>query len=280
MPVGILHTRPYPPPSPNNLSPLPSQMILKGGSLFFCKDTTVSPHGVIDLTECTDVRELGSGFDFSVAGPKEKYCLRAQNKREMNEWISAIKKAMSSMLSKQVYLTTYKDMLFQGQMFEKHHHDPVGRFNFSQKDSSRLVKVSRDGQRITWHKAGRLDVICDSIDLNSVVAINPGFTTLVFKQTGNKSKETNCFSIISKERSLDLEASNQDIARQWVEGLRALLKYGEIMTPSELRKADEFAQRRELEEEARKNKALKKHENDRAKLRAARERAHRQMQAK
>jgi len=253
-------------------------MILKGGSLFFSKDTTIAPHGAIDLTECTDVRELGSGFDFVVQGPKEKYCLRAQNKREMNEWISSIKKAMSSMLSKQVYLTTYKDMLFRGQMFEKHHNDPVGRFNLKQKDSSRLVKISPDGQRITWHKAGRLDVVCDSIDLNSVVAINPGFTTLVFKQTGNRAKEANCFSIISNERSLDLEASNQDIARQWVEGLRALLKYGNILTPAELRRADEIAQRKELEEEARKNKALKKHENDRAKLRAARERAHRQMQ--
>jgi len=84
--------------------------------MFFSKDAMLAPHGAIDLTDCTDVRELGSGFDFSVSGPKEKYCLRAQNKREMNDWINAVRKAMSSMLSRQVYLNTYRDMIIRGQM--------------------------------------------------------------------------------------------------------------------------------------------------------------------
>ena len=126
---------------------------------------------------------------------------------------------------------------------------------------------------------GQTDVICDSIDLNSVVAVNPGFTTLVFKQTGPKGKEDCCFSVIGKERSLDLECNSADTARQWVEGLRALLKYAHILSPSELAKKDEEESRREIAEEMRKEQALKKHEGDRSKLRMARERAERQRQA-
>ncbi|GMH83032.1 hypothetical protein TL16_g09461 [Triparma laevis f. inornata] len=246
----------------------PRYLILKGGCLFFSKDSTEAPHGVIDLTEAS-----------GIVTNSEDFVLRATSKRGVEEWLAAIRKAMSNCLSRQVYETTYRKMLYDGQMFTKHHHDVVGRFNLNaKKDNSRLVKISPDGQRITWHKAGMSsETYCDHIDLNSVVAINPGFTTLVFKQTGNKAKEACCFSIIAKERSLDLECSSETIARQWIEGLRALMKYGNIMTPSELRQADERLRGEVKAEEERRSLALRKHENNRNKLKAARERAHRTM---
>jgi hypothetical protein len=106
-----------------------------------------------------------------------------------------------------------------------------------------------------------------------VEGIHIGFTTLVFKQTGKKGKEKHCFSIISSDRSLDLEASSPETARLWCAGLRALLKYGNILTPAELKAADEREAAREVAEEKRRQKALGKHEGDRAKLRQARERA-------
>ena len=87
-----------------------------------------------------------------------------------------------------------------------------------------------------WLNVGNSDVICDSIPLHSITTVNPGYTTLVFKQTGKKGKEACCFSIISKHRSLDLEADSEDVAKRWVEGLRALLKYSNVMNSSELLK--------------------------------------------
>ncbi|GMH98557.1 hypothetical protein TrST_g7057 [Triparma strigata] len=256
-------------------------LILKGGCLFFAKDNVSAPHGCIDLTEASGARpSSGHDFNFKIVTNSEDFVLRASSKRSMDEWLAAIRKAMSNCLSRQVYETTYRKMLYDGQMFTKHHHDPVGRFNLNgKKDNSRLVRISPDGQRITWHKAGmNPDTYCDSIDLNSVVAINPGFTTLVFKQTGNRAKEPCCFSIIAKERSLDLECANEATARKWIEGLRALLKYGNILTPSELRQADERLKQEIRQEEERRQLALRKHEKDRNKLKAARERAHRTMQ--
>ena len=62
------------------------------------------------------------------------------------------------------------------------------------------MRVTPDLQRITWHKSGALDVICDQIALHSVLSVNPGFTTLVFKQTGPRGKEDCCFSVVGSER--------------------------------------------------------------------------------
>ena len=228
-------------------------------------------------TDCTkvtcDVENNQPSLDFVLSSINETYNLRANNRRELDTWVPLLRGSIKASLSAADYNEQYKELLYKGQMFVKHHHDPVGRFNLSNKDNHRLIRVSPDGQRVMWHKAGKTDVYCDSIDLNTVVAINPGYTTLVFKQTGKKGMERNCFSIISSDRSLDLEAPSSEIARKWIEGLRALLKYGHILTPSELRAEDARNEAKVAREEVRKKKALGKHEDNRAKLRAARERA-------
>ena len=250
--------------------------ILKGGLLFFTKGKFIQPHGLIDLTTCSNIKikDDDHNYEFEIVGSEDKFSLRAESGSLQENWTNAIRRAISNCLSKQEFQAKYKAMLFRGQTFEKYHNDAMGRFKLINKDAKRLVKVSNDGQRIIWLKPNELETICDSIDMNSVIAINPGHTTLVFKQTGNKSTEANCFSIIAKSRSLDLEADNRDTARQWIEGLRAMLKYGNILTPTELREADHIRNMKETGEERKKKSALHKHENDRAKLRAARERAH------
>ena len=248
-------------------------MILKGSNLFFAKDECSEPHGVIDLCECISVKQVKE-FDFEVSSSTEKFVLRGSTRKEVEHWMNAIRGAISNCLSKQEYLMNYRAVLVRGQMFEKHHNDTIGRFNLKgNKENSRLVKISPDGQRIVWSKPGMKDVYCDSINLNTVLAINPGFTTNVLKMTGDKKKEANYFSVIAKERTLDLEASTPNLARQWVEGLRATLKYGTILSPTELHNQDQALRRKEGVERERRTEALNKHEADRSKLRAARERA-------
>ena len=217
------------------------------------------------------------GYAFELKTRNENWHLRCDNAKDREDWVEAIRAAISTCLSKAEFEDKYKAILYRGAKFVKYHNDPMGRFNLMNKDNTRIVKVSNDGQRVIWQKVGKEDVICDSIDLNSVIAVNPGHTTLVFKQTGNKKNERNCFSVIASERSLDLEASNSDVAREWVEALRAMLKYGNILSPAELREADRIRAFKEKGEESRKEKALKKHENNRAKLRAARQRAHQEI---
>ena len=120
-----------------------------------------SPHGFIDLTECISVK-VKAGLDFDVASSTVSYSLRSKSKRDLDDWVAALRGSISNCLSRQEFKDTYKDMLARGQMFTKHHHDPVGRFNLSfAKDNNRLVKISEDGQRIVWHKAGTPDVACD-----------------------------------------------------------------------------------------------------------------------
>lgn len=253
-------------------------MILKGSMLFFSKDQQSPPHGFIDLTECISVRLKATNLEFEVASSTVSFSLRAPTKKFLDEWVAAIRGSISNTLSRQEFKDTYRDLLLQGQMFIKHHHDPVGRFNLSfAKDNSRLVKISPDGQRIIWHKAGQSDVSCEGIMLNTVVAINPGYTTLVFKQTGTKGNDALCFSVVAHERSLDLEAPDRETARKWVEGLRAYIKYGNVLSPAMLAMQEQQMRKKEMEEQSKKGEASKKHEADRAKLRAAREKAHNQL---
>lgn len=240
------------------------------------KSRFAQPHGVIDLSECLGVMEKKDGTEFEVKTRGEKFHLRSDGERGRDEWVRAIKTAISNSLSKAQYEEKYKAILYKGARFLKYHNDPMGRFNLMNKDHNRIVKISNDGQRIVWQKPGKEDVLCDSIDLNTVMAVNPGHTTLTFKQTGKRDRESMCFSVIAKERSLDLEASSEEEARIWVEAMRALLKYGNILSPADLREADKVRLMKESGEEKKRNKALRKHENDRAKLRAARERAHKE----
>ena len=73
-----------------------------------------------------------------------------------------------------------------------------------------------------------------------------------------------------------MEATSVEEAKTWVKALRALLKYGDILSPAQLLEADRIRQKKEKNEDLRRSKALKKHEQDRAKLRAARQKAHKE----
>ena len=80
---------------------------------------------------------------------------------------------------------------------------------------------------------------------------------MVFKQTGTKGNEAHCFSIIAHERSLDLEAPDRDVARRWVEGLRACLKYGNVMSPQMLAEVEAGQRRKETEKRNKRGELLK-----------------------
>mmetsp|Transcript_9069 Transcript_9069/g.18145 ORF Transcript_9069/g.18145 Transcript_9069/m.18145 type:complete len:314 (+) Transcript_9069:206-1147(+) len=247
---------------------------LKGGYLFVAKEEGGMPHDFVDLTRALGV-SLEGADGWKVVLPDKTYRFKSADGRG---WKAAVEKAIKGSLSKRQFEDEGRGMLLKGGLFEKHHHDVVGRFNLKHKDSTRIVRVTPDLQRITWHKPGALDVICDQIELHTVLSVNPGFTTLVFKQTGPRGKEDCCFSVVGSERSLDLECKNAETARKWVEAFRALLKYAPILSAAELGRKDEEERRRGEEEERRREVASRKHEGDRSKLRKARERAERQRQ--
>lgn len=73
----------------------------------------------------------------------------------------------------------------------------------------------------------KLDWSSGSLSANKdELQIVEGKTTKVFQRsTASKAKPENCFSIITANRSLDLEARNHKLKEYWVHGLQLLLKY-------------------------------------------------------
>lgn len=60
----------------------------------------------------------------------------------------------------------------------------------------------------------------------SEIQLLEGKTTPVLQRdTARKSKDYLCFSIVTKDRSLDLEAKSEQTKQQWVSGINLLLKY-------------------------------------------------------
>jgi hypothetical protein len=71
---------------------------LIGNKLYFSRDTSDDPHGVIDLKDCLTVKsaeeKTGKGHSFEVATPDQVYFLFADSDTEKDEWIGAIGKAI------------------------------------------------------------------------------------------------------------------------------------------------------------------------------------------
>mmetsp|Transcript_22517 Transcript_22517/g.31755 ORF Transcript_22517/g.31755 Transcript_22517/m.31755 type:complete len:166 (+) Transcript_22517:149-646(+) len=68
--------------------------ILKGSKLFFSKNEYSSPHGMIDLAQCTTVKsaDLKSSkrFSFEISTPETTYLLFADNEKEKDDWIGSV----------------------------------------------------------------------------------------------------------------------------------------------------------------------------------------------
>ena len=72
--------------------------ILKGNKLFFAKNSTDEPHGMIDLSECLTVKsaeeKTNKRYCFEVATPESTFYMYAETEKEKDEWIGAIGRAI------------------------------------------------------------------------------------------------------------------------------------------------------------------------------------------
>jgi hypothetical protein len=70
--------------------------ILKGSKLFFAKDSSATPHGVIDLVECVNVKSLNDDKNgISIELKTETIIMFAMNKLEREQWVTEMSKAIT-----------------------------------------------------------------------------------------------------------------------------------------------------------------------------------------
>ncbi len=176
--------------------------------------------------------------------------------------------------------------LFVGRRFKKHH---KRMYSSTFTTNGRILKLNDEGDLI-WFRCTSVhglpsDAINDakidgSVKFEEILRISQGFKTPVFAKTGVKGKELFCFSIITKLRTLDLEAETTELCYQWVQALNDVKKNGIVLpasddeddgTPSTPKKnlQSRFEVAQQLREEE-KQKAINKHSAERDKLRRIR----------
>ena len=124
------------------------------------------------------------------------------------------------MLLKQ--LKEFKEIAEKGQLFTKYTEWK------GSKPRECILKVSFDGQdrpkQISWIGGSK------SIDFADILCIAWGdHWTPAFEDRKKGLKKELCFSVIGRERSLDIEAQSKEMAELWVRGLRRLLaQHGQV----------------------------------------------------
>ncbi|GMH99650.1 hypothetical protein TrVE_jg1820 [Triparma verrucosa] len=178
----------------------------------------------------------------------------------------------------EVYFTP--PFLFVGRRFKKHHRNTLGRMLSSQ---GRVLKLTKEGA-LAWYKTTSLTGIPDAtessekedgiIEVSSIRRIDRGYKTAVFAATGVEGTSNLAFSIITSERTLDLEAESEQVRDEWCEALEKHLKHGLNMVDIELGGDTAAAVLSPEEKMAKKQEERKKaynaHSAEREKLRRAR----------
>lgn len=88
---------------------------------------------MIDLNECKGVTEKGEDNEFEIKTRGGKFNLRSDSQRARDEWITAMRAAITNSLSKVEFQENYKAVLYRGARFVKYHNDAMGRFNLLNK---------------------------------------------------------------------------------------------------------------------------------------------------
>ena len=119
-------------------------------------------------------------------------------------------------------LNNFSEIAEKGQLFTKYTESKVS------KPTECMLKVSFDGKdrpkQISWVGGPK------SIDFADILCIFWGYHwTPAFEGRRKELEKKLCFSVIGRERSLDIEAHSKEIAELWVRGLRRLLtQYGQV----------------------------------------------------
>ncbi|KAL0221349.1 hypothetical protein RCL1_001203 [Eukaryota sp. TZLM3-RCL] len=111
--------------------------------------------------------------------------------------------------------TKLRSKLIEGAVFLKH--------GKKGKPHYRFVWVSSDFSKILWRDPSKTKVR-DEMDVSQVTDVLIGQLTDVFKRrSGHAGRENLSFSIISGERTLDLEASSEEERDLWVDAFKYLV---------------------------------------------------------
>ena len=112
----------------------------------------------------------------------------------------------------------YRDMFVKGISFLKH-----GRRG---KPHPRLIAISEDGTQVSWQIAS--STAKKYMNLSDVVGVHKGASTAVFKRNRDiEDRDKLCFSLIGKERTLDLEAPTEQIRDLWCDHFRLIVDRNE-----------------------------------------------------
>lgn len=72
--------------------------LLKDSKLFFCENEFSTPHGMINLAQCTTVEsaehKVGKKYSIELSTQDTKFYMHAESEKEKDEWIGAIRKAI------------------------------------------------------------------------------------------------------------------------------------------------------------------------------------------
>ena len=77
---------------------IPRYFLLKDTKLFFAKDITSAPHGMIDLTKCMTVKSADIKFkekySIQISTSSTTYYMYADSEKEKDDWIGVIGRAI------------------------------------------------------------------------------------------------------------------------------------------------------------------------------------------
>eukprot|EP00128_Syssomonas_multiformis_P014810 Colp12_sorted_trinity150504_noHs@23252 len=132
--------------------------------------------------------------------------------------------------------------LQNGAVFSKH--------GATGKPHLRVVKLCPNAQRLCYKPT---DASGDEkhIDLSTITEILEGQRTTVFQRTGTPGKDSCCFSILSPQHDLHLEAQSPEVRKLWVEYLKDCLKCLKLKPPEEINDSETWAIAKQRQMQAR-----------------------------
>lgn len=112
----------------------------------------------------------------------------------------------------------FKRLLQDGRQFRKY-----GRRGLPH---SRLVFLTPDARTLVWCASGSRNLEKDGIAVADITDVIEGPNTPIFKKNAGWFKNADCcFSVVSAQRSLDLEAATTEERDEWVKAFLCLRKY-------------------------------------------------------
>eukprot|EP00735_Rhodelphis_limneticus_P013200 TRINITY_DN6763_c0_g1::TRINITY_DN6763_c0_g1_i1::g.3039::m.3039 TRINITY_DN6763_c0_g1::TRINITY_DN6763_c0_g1_i1::g.3039 ORF type:complete len:361 (-),score=71.21,sp/Q8BIJ7/RUFY1_MOUSE/41.18/1e-12,FYVE/PF01363.16/3.2e-16,Mcp5_PH/PF12814.2/4.9e-09,PH/PF00169.24/1.2e-05,PH_2/PF08458.5/0.0034,zf-AN1/PF01428.11/0.22,IBR/PF01485.16/0.095,IBR/PF01485.16/3.8e+03 TRINITY_DN6763_c0_g1_i1:38-1060(-) len=83
----------------------------------------------------------------------------------------------------------------------------------------RFISLTEDGEALTWTDLDNNTGRVERLPLNTVIEVRNGQTTEVFKRTGRPGKDNVTFSLVTSDRTLDLECDSKEIRDLWSKAL-------------------------------------------------------------